>query len=219
MKSKETKINIEASLGSANLWKAVKIANDCQQEDYPNIVSKSGEWAYEDKQKSAMFADTFEKKVKDITDTLRPNDNQMRETKKIHGHYNNEWINEEMVKVIMSGLKPKRCEGYDRIPLVFYKDGVDELTYIITVLMKKVVKYGIVPEQWKVAQIIPLHKKGKKNEAENYRPISNLCSVTKIFEKLILERINDIEKNEKCDLTGKAQHGFKKNCSTETAGI
>ena len=70
-------------------------------------MSKSGEWAYEDEQKSEMFADTFEKKVKDITDALGPIDNQMREIKKIHGYYNNEWINVEMVEVIMSDLKPK----------------------------------------------------------------------------------------------------------------
>ena len=53
----------------------------------------------------------------------------------------------------------------------------------------------------------------------NYRPISNLCSITKIFERLALERINVIEQLEQCDLTGTKQHGFKKKHSTDTAGL
>ena len=166
-----------------------------------------------------MFAEEFERKIKDITTMARPDRDQQREKKKIHRPYENEWIDEALVKSIMTGLKPKRCEGYDRIPLIFYKDGAEELTYIITILMQKVIRDGKIPEQWKVAKVVPIHKKGKRSNVENYRPISNLCSVTKIFERLVLDRINAIEKCEHCDLTGEKQHGFKKNHSTETAGI
>ena len=41
------------------------------------------------------------------------------------------------------------------------------------------------------------HKKGNKNEVSNYRPIANLCSVSKIYEKLILQRIMEIEDEKK----------------------
>ena len=53
---------------------------------------------------------------------------------------------------------------------------------------------------------------------ENYRPIANLCSASKIFEKLILKQIHYLESTNKLDLTGKQQHGFKRNKSTATAG-
>ena len=82
--------------------------------------------------------------------------------------------------------------------------------------MQKVIHGDTIPEQWKIAKLIPLHKKGKRNLLANYRPISNLCSITKIYEKLILNYINYIEKQENNDLTGEHQHGFKKNHSTET---
>ena len=52
---------------------------------------------------------------------------------------------------------------------------------------------------------------------ENYRPISNLSSITKVFEKVLLHRIQEIQEKEKIDLTSSSQHGFKKNFSTETA--
>ena len=44
-----------------------------------------------------------------------------------------------------------------------------------------------------MSKITPIHKKGDKNNIKNYRPISNLCSMSKIFEKLIMQRIIEIE--------------------------
>ena len=62
-----------------------------------------------------------------------------------------------------------------------------------------------------------IFKKGNKTEIENYRPIANLCSASKIFEKLILKQIHYLESTNKLDLTGKNQHGFKRSKSTATA--
>ena len=46
-----------------------------------------------------------------------------------------------------------------------------------------------------------------------------LCSASKIFEKLILQRIQDIEDEKKIDFTSEDQHGFKRGKSTTTAGL
>jgi hypothetical protein len=54
---------------------------------------------------------------------------------------------------------------------------------------------------------------------ENYRPIANLCSTSKIFEKLILKRINEIQEVNNGDITRSGQHGFKKNRSTLTLSL
>lgn len=62
-------------------------------------------------------------------------------------------------------------------------------------------------------------KKGDRSEFANYRPIANLCSIAKIFEKCVLRRMLDIAKDSQMDLTGEEQHGFKKNRSTVTAGL
>ena len=61
-----------------------------------------------------------------------------------------------------------------------------------------------IPDQWKIAKIIPTFKKGSKIEIENYRPIANLCSASKVFEKLILKQIQYLESKNKLDLTGNA---------------
>ncbi len=70
-----------------------------------------------------------------------------------------------------------------------------------------------MPNQWKMARIIPLHKKGDKNVTSNYRPISNLNSVCKFYEKVILHKINEANST----LEGPHLHGFRKNHSTTTA--
>jgi hypothetical protein len=62
-------------------------------------------------------------------------------------------------------------------------------------------------------------KKGEKVHIENYRSIANLCSVTKISEKFILQRIIQIEKDNDTEITGTHQHGFKKKHSTNTPGL
>ena len=65
----------------------------------------------------------------------------------------------------------------------------------------------------------PNLQKGAKNDVANYRPISNLCSTSKIFEKLILNRIMEIQKENDVDLSGVEQHGFKAQKSTASAAL
>jgi hypothetical protein len=88
---------------------------------------------------------------------------------------------------------------------------------VVTSLMIKIFEEKRAPEQWKIARILPLHKKGKKEEIANYRPISNLCSLSKVYERLILARVEEISEIEGVDITGESQYGFKKKCGTETA--
>ena len=68
-------------------------------------------------------------------------------------------------------------------------------------------------------KITPIHKKDSKNNIKNYRPVASLCSSSKIFERLILNRISKLEALNKITLAGKQQHGFVKGKSTATAGL
>ena len=72
-------------------------------------------------------------------------------------------------------------------------DAREPLLDPMAALFSKIYNTGQLPEQWKVSKIIPTHKKGSKNEIENYRPIAILCSGSKIFEKLILKQIHYLE--------------------------
>ena len=122
------------------------------------------------------------------------------------------------VKECLSNLNSKKCEGFDRIPVCALFDSRESLLIPLSLLFNKIYLTCTIPDQWKVSKIIPVFKKGSKCEIENYRPIANLCSASKILERLILKQIHYLESPNNLDLTGKQQHGFKKNKSTATAG-
>lgn len=71
--------------------------------------------------------------------------------------------------------------------------------------------YGM-PDDLKTARVIPLHKKGSKQEISNYWPISNLSILSKVYEKCLPLRLEE----EMSGLEGMHQHGFRKFHSTET---
>ena len=122
------------------------------------------------------------------------------------------------VEICLSELKNKKCEGFDRIPVCMLLDARETLLPPMANLFNEIYHSCKIPEQWKVSKIVPTHKKGSKVCIENYRPIANLCSASKVFEKLILKQIQYLENKNQLDLTGKQQHGFKRKKSTATAG-
>ena len=215
--SRRNKIRTEANLGPNNLWKAVNIALNKATKTMPNIKTQDGEEMSNDKEKAEAFSQYFKSKIASVSENTHIQQEVYNGRRKIVGLHEDEWITEELVASVIDGLSPKRCEGHDRIPLIFLIDGKEKLLSFVTVMMSKIINNGKVPDQWKVAIVRPLHKKGNRQNIENYRPISNNSSITKIFERLVLSRISEIEKRENCELTGTSQYGFKKNCSTETA--
>jgi hypothetical protein len=117
----------------------------------------------------------------------------------------------------MRTLKAKNSEGFDRIPQRILVDGAEVLIKPISGLIKLIYETGKVPDQWLIAKTIPVFKnKGQTSDIINYRPIANLCSCSKIFEKLILRRILEIQDLAGVDFTNKQQHGFKRKSSTST---
>ena len=72
--------------------------------------------------------------------------------------------------------------------------------------------HGIVPNQLKVARVVPIFKKGNPQSIENYRPISILSSLSKVLERLIYNRVFDFLNNHNI-ITG-SQYGFRKKYST-----
>jgi hypothetical protein len=114
------------------------------------------------------------------------------------------------VQKSIESIKLKNTEGYDRIPQRVLVDGIEHLLQPFTKLFDLIYREKSIPEQWRISKIVPVHKKGSKQMIENYRPVANLCSASKVFERLILNRINQLETLANIDLTGKGQHGFKK---------
>ena len=76
-------------------------------------------------------------------------------------------------------------------------------------------KTGIFPDDWKLAKVTPIYKSEDKTLCENYRPISVISNVAKIFEKLVCKQLITFLENN--SIIAKNQSGFRRNHSTETS--
>ena len=200
-----------------SLWKAVKIAKDQNVNELPNQMFHQNV-KIDNKCLPETFAAFFENKVETIISQTEINDEVYNGIKKVTANNKMFMSKQEIIRCI-SSIKPKNSEGFDRIPQRILLDGIDHLLNPLSELFTLIYKFKEIPEQWLISKVIPIHKKQSKSDITNYRPIANLCSTSKIFERLILNRILDIETENKIDITGKQQHGFKKDRSTSTASL
>ena len=89
------------------------------------------------------------------------------------------------------------------------------LSMIATDLFNKCLNCGIFPESYKLAIVTPIHKKNSKELVQNYRPISILKNMSKLFESLIYTRLSSVFYDG--NLLSKNQFGFRRGKNTELA--
>ena len=124
-------------------------------------------------------------------------------------------VSETEVLRELQKLKNKKSVGIDGISVQTLKSCADILIKPITHLINRSLMEGKVPKAWKVAKIIPLHKKGDKSNPDNYRPISLLPCISKLLERMVqLQLVHYLQTN---NILVQAQSGFRANHSTVTA--
>ena len=97
-----------------------------------------------------------------------------------------------MVKKIITSLDSSKASGPDRIPVMVLKNCEPELSNILAELFNICLKESCCPDCWKVSSVVPVFKNvGERSAARNYRPVTLLSVVSKIFEKLVNNRIVD----------------------------
>ena len=118
-----------------------------------------------------------------------------------------------MVKKVIMNLDLSKASDPDCIPVVVLKNCEPELSYILAELFSKCLKESYFPDCWKVSLVVPVFKDvGERSTAKNYRPVSLISVVSKVFEKLLHNRI--VDHLEKCDLFSDFQYGFRSSRST-----
>ena len=102
------------------------------------------------------------------------------------------FIAPKIVKKVITNLDSSKASGPDCIPVVVLKNCEPKLSYILAELFNMCLKETCFPDCWKVSSVVPVFKKvGQKSTAKNYRPVSLLSVVSKVFEKLVNNRIVD----------------------------
>ncbi len=173
----------------------------------------------ENKDCANLFAKTFREKVDRLIEQVGTKDAMVNEiSQKFFHDLDSRSLQFETTEIIdvIRQMKNSSSSGHDGISMTYIKDCSTQLAPVLKFIYDKVSLFAVMPYQWKLAKIIPLHKKDKKENPENYRPISLLCSLGKVFEKCLL---NVMTKQFGDSLPSSFQHGFRKNHSTSTAAL
>lgn len=155
-----------------------------------------------------MFADFFK-------DVFEPgiSDEQIPEfNSDINLQLSNIKINLTDITNYIKTLEPKLSSGPDQIPPILIKNCADSLSIPLYMLFNKSLSTGNFPKLWKKSYLTPIFKSGDKSSIDNYRPICIQSSIPKLFEKLILLKINPSVKS----IITTCQHGFVSGRSTLT---
>ena len=119
------------------------------------------------------------------------------------------------VRKLLEKLDTKKSTGLDNLPSRMLKIAAGVLAPSLAFLFNQSISSGIVPTEWKLARVTPIFKKGKRQDVNNYRPISIIPAVAKVFERIIYDQffkyLNDN------DLLVNCQSGFRSLHSTLTS--
>ena len=126
-------------------------------------------------------------------------------------------VSEKQIFKYLNELNSNKSTGLDGIPARFVRDSAPVIASKLTHIINLSLIQGVVPDDLKSARIVPIFKKNDKTEVGNYRPVSILSVISKIFERVVYDQIeNYLHKH---NLLFEFQSGFRKGFSTETCLI
>jgi len=193
------------------LWKATKQLKR-PQAPVPPIRKLNNEWAHSNKDKANVFAthlaDVFRAEQRHIDDDVEDSI-----TASCQMSLPIRAFTPAEVKTALTRLNTRKAPGYDLISGQILKRLPCKTVVLLTVVFNRMLTLSYFPILWKYAEIIMIPKPGKPpHEPTSYRPISLLPVTSKLFERLLLQRIN--EEHDPSTLLPSHQFGFRERHST-----
>ena len=116
---------------------------------------------------------------------------------------------------LLNSLSKSKATGLDKISGKILKAAASSIASSLTYIFNHALISSHFPSEWKVARLLPLFKKGPRNLAENYRPISILPTISKLMERIMYDQLYEyLNEN---SLLSDHQFGFRKFHSTASA--
>ena len=125
-------------------------------------------------------------------------------------------LREEIIKEIKL-LNPRKSSGPDKIPVKLIQLCPEIFADNLAIIYNKAIESAVYPDDMKIARVVALFKKGERHSADNYRPISLLSCINKLFEKLVCKQL--LAYCEANNIFYDFQFGFRKRYSTSHALI
>ena len=115
-------------------------------------------------------------------------------------------VTPEVVDSKINNMIENKSPGVDGISPKILKETVGQISAPLAHVFNMSLQEGIVPFEWKEANIIPLFKKGSRNKSVNYRPVSLTSVICELLETIIRDHMMDFLIKHK--LINPSQHGF-----------
>ena len=115
---------------------------------------------------------------------------------------------------LLRQLNPQKASGPDLLSARILKDLSAECAPFLTLIFKRCLEVGKIPDVWKTAIVTAIFKKGERYKASNYRPVSLTCICCKTFEHIVVS--NMMKHLEHHKILTDTQHGFRARRSCET---
>lgn len=124
-------------------------------------------------------------------------------------------ITEQIVEQAVLKINSNKSPGPDNIHPNLIVKTIKELKRPLTLIYRKSLQEGTLPNQWKKANVSPIYKKGSRKDPGNYRPISLTSVPSKILQRIIRDAI--IKHMVTKQIFTKEQHGFRhgRSCTTQ----
>ena len=121
-------------------------------------------------------------------------------------------VSEVDVFLLLESIDRKKSSGYDKIQPLLLSSAALETFRPLTYILNLTLKQGIFPDSLKIAKVIPVFKQGPRSSCGNYRPISVLSALSKIFERCILNQLKFYCLTE--NILASHQYGFRSGYNT-----
>ena len=136
---------------------------------------------FEDQDKANILQKQFSSVFTREPDTDTPKlDNKKKTGASIYTLF----VTNEMVREEILNLNVNKSCGPDNVHPRLRIELAESLSKPISLLLNRTMEEGGIPTEWKSANVSPMYKKGSKNKAANYRPISLTSIICKIMESL-----------------------------------
>ena len=126
-------------------------------------------------------------------------------------------VSEFKIIIAINNLENKSSTGCDGISNKLLKYIKDVVTKPLTLIINQIIVTGIYPKAFKTSKVSPIFKKGDNTLLSNYRPISLLPTISKIFERIIYNQLSKYFNDS--NLLAEQQYGFRTGHSTELAAV
>jgi len=209
----------------SKLWKVLKsigLPSKANNTAKVCLKNKDNALLFEPKETSNVFKEFYENLSQSLVDKLpsAPNKFNLNTTKTFYERlnlsntFNLREVDQAFVLKMLESTNANKAPGIDKLPGIFIKDGASLLAAPLTQLINLSISFSIFPDPFKIAKLVALYKKGCKTDPKNYRPVSLLPLLSKIFEKVVhLQTEKFLSDNH---ILYKNQSGFRPLHSTES---